>query len=264
MHQDAEVCYICRKRILKKLSKSINYWKIRDHCRYMGKYRGEVHSICNIKFNVFNEIPVVFHNGSNYDYHFIIKELANKFEGQFECLGENTEKYKTFSVPIEKEVTKIDKDGNESVVTTSYKIKFIDSARFMANSLTNFVDNLAERIHKIKCKGCDCFLEYERVKDSLIKHKCLSCNKDYSNKLDEKLKKRFKNTFTFSNNDINRFVLLLRKGIYPYKYMDGWEKFNERTLPEREEFYINLNMEDVIDADYIHGKRVCENFEIKI
>ena len=82
-----------------------------------------------------NEIPVVFNNSSNYDYHFIIKELANKSEGQSECLGQNTKKKKTFSVPIEKEVTKINKDGNESVVTISYKIKFIDSARFMATSL---------------------------------------------------------------------------------------------------------------------------------
>ena len=81
-----------------------------------------------------NETPVVFHNGSNCDYHFIIKELENEVEGQFECLGENTEKNKSFSVPIEKEVTNIDKDGNESVVTISYKIKFIEGARFMANS----------------------------------------------------------------------------------------------------------------------------------
>ena len=70
-----------------------------------------------------NEIPVVFHNGSNHENHFILKELANQFEGQFECLEENTQKYKTFSVPIEKEDTNIDKDGNESVVTISYKIK---------------------------------------------------------------------------------------------------------------------------------------------
>ena len=68
----------------------------------------------------------------------------------------------------------------------------------------------------------------------LIKYKCLSCNKDYSNKLDEKLKKRFKNTFKFSNNDINRFILLLRKGFYPYEYMKTFpnKKFNETTLPE--------------------------------
>ena len=108
----------------------MNYQKIRDNCHYTGKYRDAAHSICNLKFNVPNEIPVLFRNGSNYDYHFIIKELANDFEGKFECLGENTEKYKKFPIPLEKEATKIDKNDNESVVTRSYKIKFIDSARF--------------------------------------------------------------------------------------------------------------------------------------
>ena len=58
---------------------------------------------------------------------------------------------------MENEVTKIDKDGNESVVTMSYKIKSIDSARFIATSLSNLVDNLTEGILKIKCKDCDCF-----------------------------------------------------------------------------------------------------------
>ena len=111
----------------------------------------------------------MFDNSSNYDYHFIIKELANEFEGQFECLGENTENYKNFSVPIEKEVRRIDKEGIESVVTISYKIKFIDSARFMASPLSNFVDHLTEGIHKIKCKDFDCFLEIESVKGNLIK-----------------------------------------------------------------------------------------------
>ena len=151
----------------------------------------------------------------------IIKESANDFEKQFECLEENTENYKTFSVPIEKEGTKIYKDGNKSVVTISYKIELIDSARFIASSLSNLVDNLAEGIYKIKCKDCDCFLEYESLKDNLIKYRWLSCNKDYSNKPDEKcFKKSFKNTFTFSNNDINKFILLLRRGIYPCEYMD--------------------------------------------
>ena len=58
----------------------------------------------------------------------------------------------------------------------------------MASSLSNLVDNLAEGIHKVKCKDCDCFLEYEIVKVILIKCKCLSCNKNYSSKIDEKLK----------------------------------------------------------------------------
>ena len=113
-----------------------------------------------------NEISVVLRNDSNYDYHFIIKGLAKEFEGLFECLGENTEKYKTFYVLIGKEVTNVDKDGNESVATISYRIEFIESARFMASSLSDLVDNLAERIHKIKCKDCDCFIEYESVKDN--------------------------------------------------------------------------------------------------
>ena len=55
----------------------------------------------------------------------------------------------------------------------------------MATSLANPVDNLTEVIHKIKCEDCDCFLEYGSVKDNLTKYKCLSCNKDYSNKIDE-------------------------------------------------------------------------------
>ena len=67
----------------------------------------------------------------------------------------NAKKYKQFSIPIEKEVSNIGKDDNESVVTISYKIKFIDSVRFMVASLANLVDNLTERIHKIKCKNCD-------------------------------------------------------------------------------------------------------------
>ena len=148
-------------------------------------------------------------------------------------------------------------------VQKTYRIKFIDSARFMASSLSNLVDNLAEGIHKIKCKDCDCFLEYESVKDNLIKYKCLSCNKDYSNKLDEKLKKRFKKTFKFSNNDINTFILLLRKRVYSYEYLDDWEKFKEITLPEKEELYSSLNMGDITDVDYMHAKRVCKDFEIK-
>ena len=77
----------------------------------------------------------------------------------------------------------------------------------MTSSLSDLVDNLTEGIHKIKCKGCGCFLKYKRVKGNSIMYKCLSCNKCYSKKLNEELKKKFKNTFTFSNNDINKFIL---------------------------------------------------------
>ena len=174
-----------RKKTPREFAKDKNYRKVRDHCHFTVKYRGAAHSLRNLRFNVPNKIPIVFHDGSNYDCHFIIKELANKSEGQSECLGENTEKYKTVFAPIEKEVTKVDKEVNQNIITISYKIKFIDSARFMATSLSNLVDNLAEGIHKIKHKDCDCFLEYENVKDNSINYKSPSCNKRYSKKLHE-------------------------------------------------------------------------------
>ena len=104
---------------------------------------------------------------------------------------------------IEKEVTKTYNYGNESVVTIPYQMKCISSARFMTTSLSNLADNLAEGIQKIKCKDCDCFREYESVKDNSIKYGCLFCNKNYLNKNDEELKKRLKNIFQFFNNDIN-------------------------------------------------------------
>ena len=97
----------------------------------------------------------------------------------------------------------------------------------------------------------------------MIKYKCLSCNKVYSNKLGEQLKKRFKNTSKFSDNNISKFILLLRNVAYPYEYMDDWEKFNETTLSEKEEFYSNLNMEDITDADYMHAETVSKDFELK-
>ena len=71
---------------------------------------------------MFNEIPLVFHNVSNYDYQITTIELANQFEGQFKCLAENTEKYKSVSVPMEKEVSKIENDRNKRVITKFYKI----------------------------------------------------------------------------------------------------------------------------------------------
>ena len=186
-----------QKKNLKKLLKSLNYRKFKDHCHCTGKYGGAAHSSCNLTFNVPDKIFEVFQSGSNYDYHFVMKELANEFQGQFESLAENTEKCKTFFVPMEKEVTKINKGDNESVIIISYKIKFNSSTRFMANLSSNFVDHLTEGISKIECKDCDSFSEYESVKGNLTKYNCLSCNKDYSNKLDEKLKSDLRTHLSF-------------------------------------------------------------------
>ena len=155
-------------------------------------------------------------------------------------------------------------------------MQFIDSAGFMASSLSDLVNNLSKAIHKIKCKYghddkeceacgiqyeyCDCFFEQTNFKDDLIEYKCLCCNKSYQRKFDENLKERFFNTYKFSIDDNNKFLLLLQKGVYPYVYMDDWEKFNEISLPEKEDFYRHLNNEDFTD---VKSKRVCKDFDIK-
>ena len=95
------------------------------------------------KTQITEKIPVVFHNGSTYDYHFIIKQLAEDFKDQFECLGENTEKYITFSVPIKE-------DDNSKKITC--KLKPVDSYRFMQSKLSDLVDNLS-KINKKRMSG---------------------------------------------------------------------------------------------------------------
>ena len=159
---------------------------------------------------------MVFHNGSTYDYHFIIKGLAEEFEGEFECLGENTEKYITFSVPIKKEITKKDK-----IIKISYKIKIIDSYRFMSTSLSKLADNLSEGLHNDKCKDCMSCLDYMTTKDEKLIFRCFSCKKNYEKDFNKGLIKTFANTYSFCNKDLNKFILLLRKCVYPYEYMDS-------------------------------------------
>ena len=107
LYEKQKVCYICKKEFCMDKNDEKEFkleQKVRDHCHYTGKFREAAHSICNLRYKIPREIPVVFHNGSTYDYHFIIKQLAEEFKGEFKCLGENTEKYITFSVPIKKEL----------------------------------------------------------------------------------------------------------------------------------------------------------------
>ena len=147
------------------------------------------------------EIPIFFHNGSTFDYHFIIKELAKEFDGNFECLGENTEKYITFSVPIKKEIRNKDK-----IIEMTYKIKFIDSYRFKSTSLSNLVDNLTEGLHNNKCLDCESCLYYIKTKNEKLILKCLNCKTYYEKDFNKELIKRFTNTYEFCNGNLNKFI----------------------------------------------------------
>ena len=133
-----KVCYICKKEFSTHNDKK--HYKVRDHCHYTGKFRGAAHNICNLRYKTPKEITVVFHNGSTYDYHFMINQLAKELKGRLECLGENTEKYITFSVPISKKL--------DNGKTITYRLKYIDNCRFISTSLSSLVDNLFETYKK--------------------------------------------------------------------------------------------------------------------
>ena len=91
--------------------------------------------------------------------------------------------------------------------------------------------------------------------------KCLCCNKNYHKQVDEKLKKKFVNINKLSNHDISKFIMFLWKGVYPYQYMDDWEKISEASFPDKVEYYSHLTLKDITDADYTDTKRVCRDFE---
>ena len=103
-----------------------------------------------------------------------------EFDGNFECLGENTEKYITFSVPLKKKIKNKD-------IEITYKIKFIDSYRFMSSSLSKFVDNLSEGIHNNKCVDCNSCLDYIKIKNKKLLLKSFNCNTYYRKKFNKNL-----------------------------------------------------------------------------
>ena len=119
-YKEQETCHICEEKFFidKDDENYKNKRKVKDHCHVTGKFRGAVHSKCNLNYKVPKYIPVIIHNAS-YDTYFIINQLGEEFKGELNCIGENMEKYITFSVPIKKEC--------DDSKTIAYKLRFIDS-----------------------------------------------------------------------------------------------------------------------------------------
>ena len=239
-YKKQEACHICQKEFCydKNDGTYINGSKVKNHCHYTGKFREAAHSKCNLNYEVPKDIPLIIHNAS-YDTHFIINHLAKKFKGELNCIGESMGKYITFSVPI--------KVNCDDCKTIAYKLRFIDSFRFISTSLSELIDNMSGNFNSIECKSCTENNRFEQCK-----------------KLMEELIKTFPSVYQFCNGNLNKFVLLLRKDVFPYEYMDSWEKFDENTLPPKEAFYSDLNLEDISDEDYAYAQKVWDVFESKI
>ena len=197
--------------------------KERDHSLYTGKHRGAAQNVCNLKYSILKTFlwcftMSLFHKGA-----------SKEFKEEFNYLGKNTKKYK---IPISKEAKGIYKNEKKNKQNKnkniSYKLQFTDGARFMTSSLSNLVNNLADGIHKIKCrnehdnkcetwgfkyKGFECSLEYTNAKGDLILYQCLISNKNCQ-KVHKIFLESLANIYKFSNRDINNFILLLQRGFY--------------------------------------------------
>ena len=167
---------------------------------------------------------MIFHIGSIYDNHLIIKQISEDFNGSFTCTGENTEKYITFSMNVVKKDTSIKKKRPET-----FRLRFIDSYRFMGTKLDRLVKNLAEPCKKLS---------------------------------DNILKQRFYNTYQLCDGNMEKFKLLLRKGVYPYEYMDSWEEFKLSVPLDKKHYYSELNDSNINDTDIKHVKNIRSTLNI--
>ncbi|CAG2200881.1 unnamed protein product [Mytilus edulis] len=188
--QEATGCYICGEEF--KESE-----KVREHNHLSGKYRGAACQSCNTKEGKATKlIPVFFHNGSNYDFHFLIEELM-KYEDEYnkvKLLSKNSENY-----------ISIDYGSNYK------KLRFLDSYRFMLKGLSDIAKSMEEF---------------------------------------PILEKEFK----------GNIALLKQKGFYPYEYIDSIKKFEDKKLPEIENFYSKLKKETITKEEYKHAQRVWEHY----
>ena len=133
----------------------------------------------------------------------------------------------------------------------------------MSASLSSLANNHFDGIYNNKCTDCKSYLDYMLIKNDQSIFRCFECKKYYKKDFNNDLINRFASTYAFCNKDINKFILLLRKGVYPYEYMINWKRLDEKSLSNKEEFYSSSNIEDITDitdVDYRHLKRVFEIF----
>ena len=245
----AEECYICNK---KYTNQDI---RVRDHCHITGKYRGSAHQECNLQLRLNPDklkIPVIFHNLRGYDSHFIMQEIEHivkdyeytnkdgkKCQMNINAIPNNMEKYLAFML------------GNH--------LTFIDSFQFMGSSLEKLVKNITKCDKCKTCKPDDCMKLNINYKAYIPCGECQNCkniDKDCINPKYDELK------YTSKIFKDNKLDLMARKGVYPYDYMDSFEKFNS-PLPKKEEFFSILNNKHISNEDYEHAKNVWNTFNLK-
>ena len=286
----ATECWICQGKL-----KGDD--KVRDHCHYTGKYRGAAHNKCNLKYKKPSFIPVVFHNLSGYDSHLFIKNLGAS-QGNIKCIPNNEEKYISFTKDVvidsytvktkqkspQKIVEKNDVPKKTTDATTDECEQDVDNDVDWESIMYGYDDDVPTEPTK------SVFAEYyDNVPTADDESIFADDDEDDSEDIDDEEPKkknivkqlRFIDSFRFmassldklsSNLDKSCFTntsryydgkqleLLLRKGVYPYEYMDSIERLAEKKLPPKESFYSRLSGDGISDEDYEHAQRVWETF----
>ena len=170
----------------------------------------------------------------------------------------------TFSFLIatsETETNKSDENGNKKTKLITHKLKLIDSCRLITASLDTHVNNLSELFEWFRTNKKNQAIELSHD-NTHIYSRCKTCDKK-SKQTIELLKEKFKYTCTLCNDNISKFLLLLRKEVYPYEYMNTFDKFKETHLPSYESFYSSKTDTNITRQDYKHAQKVWNKFKCK-
>ena len=133
----------------------------------------------------------------------------------------------------------------------------------MSTSLSSLVSNFSDGLYNDKCTDCKSCLDYMSAKDNQLIFKSLKCNKNHNKDFNDGLINRFASTYEFCDKDIDKFILLLRKGVYLYECMNTCKNLDEVSLPNKD-FYSSLNLEEMTDVDCMHARKDLEPLIIKI
>lgn len=242
VYNESDICHICKEGDF--CEEDTNRQKVRDHCHLTGKFRGSAHSKCNIQYQVRNIFPIFFHNLKGFDSHFIIKNLDKQLACKIKAIPISSSKFLSFSLHFSRGIPKTDKKTHKNYLfqKPTFEIRFIDSFSFMPTSLQNCVDIM-------ETKDFKCLMKFV---------------KDHPSTMGKSVEEVFK-----------MFISLKQKGIYPYEYIDGFDRFDETSLPPKEYFFSRLKYEvqdygclskkekDSLDADYQHALKVWKMFGCK-
>ena len=240
-HRAADLCWICGGPFRPyKDGDRHGLWKVKDHCHITGEYRGAAHSKCNLLLRIepyHTPIPVFFHNLKNYDAHHLMSAIGRTEVKETVCTDKNGQPLTYLTYKDKKGVEKVTvKDGKitaivqnmEKLISFSWgQFRFVDSYAFLSSSLDRLVGNTPKEDLRIT-------------------------KRDYPTR-SSMVRKRQQ----------EQFDLVTRKGIYPYEYMDSFDRFDEEQLPPQSKFYSSLGDEGITDEDYEHAQRVWRAFECK-